>query len=47
MVFGLAEPEGKLPFDLPSSTAAVEASRSDVQYDTADPTFRFGDGLGF
>jgi beta-glucosidase len=47
VVFGLAEPEGKLPFDLPSSTAAVEASRSDVQYDTADPTFRFGDGLGF
>jgi beta-glucosidase len=47
VVFGHAKPEGKLPFDLPSSMAAVEASRSDVPYDTADPTFRFGDGLSY
>jgi beta-glucosidase len=27
--------------------AAVEASRSDVPFDTADPLFRFGDGLSY
>ena len=36
---------GRLPFDLPRSMAAVEASRSDVPFDTADPLFRFGHGL--
>ncbi|KAK0108695.1 hypothetical protein ONS95_003486 [Cadophora gregata] len=45
VVFGIASPEGKLPFDLPSSMKAVEESRSDMPYDTAHPTFRFGDGL--
>lgn len=45
VVFGRAVPEGRLPFDLPRSMAAVEASRSDVPYDTEDPLFRFGHGL--
>ncbi|WP_028050526.1 glycoside hydrolase family 3 protein [Cellulomonas sp. URHD0024] len=36
---------GRLPFDLPRSMAAVEASREDVPFDTADPLFRFGHGL--
>lgn len=36
---------GRLPFDLPRSMAAVEASRSDVPFDTADALFRFGHGL--
>ncbi|MFB7882623.1 glycoside hydrolase family 3 protein [Microbacterium sp. NPDC056057] len=36
---------GKLPFDVPSSMAAVEASRPDVPFDTADPLYRFGHGL--
>jgi beta-glucosidase len=27
--------------------AAVEASRSDVPYDTEDPLFRFGHGLRY
>lgn len=40
-------PEGNLPFDLPSSTKAVEESRSDVQYDTKEPLFRFGHGLRY
>ena len=30
IVFGLAEPEGRLPFDLPSSMTAVIASRPDI-----------------
>lgn len=42
---GAAEPKGRLPFDLPRSMAAVEASRPDVPFDTADPLFRFGHGL--
>ena len=42
---GAAEPKGRLPFDLPRSTAAVEASRPDVPFDTVDPLFRFGHGL--
>jgi beta-glucosidase len=42
---GAATPLGKLPFDLPSSMAAVEASREDVPFDTKDPLFRFGHGL--
>lgn len=42
---GGAVPMGKLPFDLPSSMQAVEASRPDVPFDTQDPLFRFGHGL--
>ncbi len=47
IVFGAAQPEGSLPFDLPRSMAAVEASRSDVPFDTADPIFRFGHGMRY
>ncbi|WP_022892718.1 glycoside hydrolase family 3 protein [Agromyces subbeticus] len=42
---GRAAFSGTLPFDLPSSMAAVEASREDVPFDTADPLFRTGFGL--
>jgi beta-glucosidase len=45
VLLGQAQTRGRLPFDLPSSTEAVANSRSDVPYDTADPLFRFGDGL--
>ncbi|MFC7529333.1 glycoside hydrolase family 3 protein [Actinoplanes sp. GCM10030250] len=47
VLFGAARPQGRLPFDIPSSMAAVEASRPDVPFDTADPTFRFGHGLTY
>ncbi|KAH8843106.1 hypothetical protein MCOR07_010040 [Pyricularia oryzae] len=47
VVFGQASPEGRLPFDLPRSQKAVEASREDVPYDTENPVFRFGDGLRY
>jgi len=42
---GAAVAEGRLPFDLPRSMAAVEASRPDVPFDTENPLFRFGHGL--
>nr|WP_274636788.1 glycoside hydrolase family 3 N-terminal domain-containing protein [Microbacterium bovistercoris] len=42
---GAAPAQGRLPFDVPRSMAAVEASRPDVPFDTADPLFRFGHGL--
>ncbi|MFI2105323.1 glycoside hydrolase family 3 protein [Isoptericola sp. NPDC019693] len=47
VLFGEAGPEGRLPFDLPSSMAAVVASRSDVPFDTADPQFVHGHGLRY
>ena len=45
VLFGEVKCEGKLPFDLPRSMAAVEASREDVPFDTANPLFKFGHGL--
>ncbi|MFI5771222.1 glycoside hydrolase family 3 protein [Streptomyces sp. NPDC051658] len=45
VAFGRARAEGRLPYELPRSMAAVEASRSDVPHDTADPVFPFGAGL--
>ncbi|MGQ7311947.1 glycoside hydrolase family 3 protein [Microbacterium arabinogalactanolyticum] len=42
---GIAPLTGILPFDIPSSMAAVEASREDVPFDTVDPLFRHGFGL--
>ncbi|WP_220472080.1 glycoside hydrolase family 3 protein [Tomitella gaofuii] len=47
VLLGGAEPQGRLPFDLPRSMEAVLASRSDVPFDTADPMFRFGHGLRY
>ncbi|MFL5563021.1 MAG: glycoside hydrolase family 3 protein [Gemmatimonadaceae bacterium] len=44
---GKASPEGHLPFELPSSMQAVEAQRSDVAHDSADPLYRFGFGLTY
>jgi beta-glucosidase len=45
ILLGQAQARGRLPFDLPASMRAVVESRSDVPYDTADPLFRFGDGI--
>lgn len=44
---GKAKPEGKLPFELPSSMAEVQAQKSDVPYDTARPLYKFGYGLAY
>ncbi|KAJ5929060.1 hypothetical protein N7454_006908 [Penicillium verhagenii] len=47
VIFGDAHPEGKLPFDLPSSMEAVEKSKEDLPFDTESPLFRFGHGLRY
>ncbi|WP_056660607.1 glycoside hydrolase family 3 protein [Rhizobacter sp. Root1221] len=44
---GKAAPQGKLPFELPSSMAEVEAQRSDVPYDTANPLYPVFHGLSY
>lgn len=44
---GKSWPRGRLPFDLPRSMKAVSESREDVPFDTKDPLFRFGHGLGY
>ena len=41
---GRASPQGKLPFELPSSMSAVEGQRSDVPYDSRAPLYPFGFG---
>ncbi|MGW0840903.1 glycoside hydrolase family 3 protein [Streptomyces sp. NPDC002787] len=45
IAFGRARAEGRLPFELPRSMKAVEASRPDVPHDTEDPVFPYGHGL--
>lgn len=45
VVFGRHRPQGRLPFDLPSSMATVAESRPDVPFDTAEPLLPQGHGL--
>lgn len=47
VIFGNVHPEGKLPFDLPSSMRAVEKSKSDLPFDTELPLFKYGHGLNY
>jgi beta-glucosidase len=47
VVFGKVEPEGRLPFELPSSMDAVQKQKPDVPYDSQDPLYPFGFGLSF
>jgi beta-glucosidase len=47
VLFGAAEPKGRLPFEIPSSMEAVLANLPDVPNDTADPTFAVGFGLRY
>ena len=45
VLFGQARPEGKLPFELPSSMEAVRKQKPDVPYDSEQPLYPFGFGL--
>jgi beta-glucosidase len=47
VVFGKANPEGKLPFELPSSMEAVRNQKTDVPYDSENPLYHFGFGLSY
>jgi beta-glucosidase len=47
VIFGKASPEGKLPFELPSSMEAVRNQKADVPYDSDNPLYRFGFGLTY
>ncbi|MFN3136245.1 MAG: glycoside hydrolase family 3 N-terminal domain-containing protein [Allomuricauda sp.] len=47
VLFGNAEPKGKLPFELPSSMEAVENQLTDVPYDSENPLYAFGFGLEY
>jgi beta-glucosidase len=47
VLFGKAKPEGKLPFELPSSMDAVRNQKEDVPYDSKDPLYKFGHGLHY
>ena len=41
---GVTNPEGRLPFELPSSMQEVETQRSDLPHDTTHPLYRIGFG---
>ncbi|HEY9529436.1 MAG TPA: glycoside hydrolase family 3 C-terminal domain-containing protein, partial [Anaerolineales bacterium] len=47
VLFGKARPEGKLPFELPSSMEAVQRQKEDLPYDSENPLFPFGFGLTY
>jgi beta-glucosidase len=47
VLFGRAEPKGRLPFDLPSSMREVLDQKSDVPFDMPNPAYRFGFGLSY
>lgn len=47
VLFGDFAPEGKLPFEIPSSMEAVAAQQEDVPYDSENPLFPFGFGLSY
>ncbi|PCE64257.1 glycoside hydrolase family 3 protein [Sediminicola luteus] len=45
ILFGKREPEGKLPFQLPSSWESVQTQKEDVPFDLEAPLYDFGHGL--
>jgi beta-glucosidase len=47
VVFGVARPEGKLPFELPSSMEAVRDQKADLPYDSENPLYPFGFGMSY
>jgi len=47
VAFGRVEPQGRMPFEIPSSMEAVYSQKEDVPYDSQDPLYPFGFGLQF
>jgi beta-glucosidase len=44
---GKVAPQGRLPFELPSSMEEVKAQAEDTPYDTKNPLYKFGFGLSY
>jgi beta-glucosidase len=47
VAFGKARPEGKLPFELPSSMEAVRKQKEDLPHDSENPLYTIGHGLSY
>jgi beta-glucosidase len=47
VLFGRFKPQGKLPFDMPSSWESVLKQKEDVPFDLENPLFRFRHGLTY
>jgi beta-glucosidase len=47
VLFGRFKPQGKLPFDMPSSWESVLKQKEDVPFDSENALFRFGHGLAY
>jgi beta-glucosidase len=45
LIYGKFKPSGRLPFEIPSSMAAVEVQAEDLPYDSKNPLYPFGHGL--
>jgi beta-glucosidase len=47
VIFGKARPDGRLPFELPSSMEAVRKQKADLPHDSENPLYPFGFGLSY
>ncbi len=47
VIFGKAKPQGKLPFELPSSMEAVRSQKADLPHDSDGPLYPFRFGLAY
>jgi beta-glucosidase len=47
LIMGKFKPSGKLPFELPSSMEEVLKQKEDMPYDTKNPLYKFGAGIGY
>jgi beta-glucosidase len=47
VVFGVFNPQGKLPVEMPSSMEAVRKQKEDLPYDSENPLYPFGFGLSY
>ncbi|MBT3619118.1 MAG: hypothetical protein HN523_01680, partial [Porticoccaceae bacterium] len=47
VIFGQFSPQGKLPFEIPSSMESVGNQKEDLPDDSESPIFEFGHGLTY
>jgi beta-glucosidase len=47
VIFGKVNPQGRLPFELPSSMEAVRKQKADLPHDSEKPLYPFGFGLKY